>query len=64
MPPSTRGSVGFSAAIACAGQHRHLGEQSSSPGSISESQCDLLFGSFQIIAASIMPALGLPLRAG
>ena len=53
MPPSTRGSVGFTARMArpasCAISAKRV-----QSGSSSGSQCDLLLGSFQIIAASIM----------
>src|SRR5690606_27771039 len=53
IPPSTRGSPGATSPIAipvAVARSANL----SQPGSISGSQCDLLFGSFQIIAASIM----------
>ena len=54
MPPSTRGRPGASAAIASPAS-RHMRAKRDQSGSSSGSQCDLLFGSFQIIAASIMP---------
>src|SRR5690349_17569501 len=53
IPPRTRGRVGCSALIACPAAMA-ISEKSFQSGSISGSQCDLLFGSFQIIAASIM----------
>ncbi len=56
MPPSTRGSPGASAAIACPAALQ-VSAKITQPGSASRSQWDLLFGSFQIIAASIIAGL-------
>ena len=53
MPPSTRGSVAFSARIAWAARVT-ISEKRTQPGSTTGSQWDLLLGSFQIIAASII----------
>ena len=53
MPPSTRGIDGFSARMASAAAITVSPNRVQS-GSTSGSQWDLLFGSFQIIAASIM----------
>src|SRR5690606_11879145 len=67
MPPSTRGRREFSAAIARAARIamsekvRHSGSRST------KSQCDLLFGSFQRITASIKrqsPAKGRAVARG
>src|SRR5579883_1437170 len=58
MPPSTLGRDGFSAAIASAAAIVISAKRRQS-GSTSGSQWDLLFGSFQIIAASIIRALPL-----
>ncbi len=55
IPPSTRGSPGASAAIACPASLA-ISANTAQPGSFSKSQWDLLFGSFQIIAASIKPS--------
>ena len=54
MPPSTRGNPGAASAIA-APANLAISAKRDQSGSISGSQCDLLLGSFQIIAASIMP---------
>src|SRR4051812_21941351 len=56
MPPSTIGSSGASARIAAAAVFTSCAKRTQ-PGSISKSQCDRLFGSFQIIAASSTPFL-------
>jgi hypothetical protein len=53
MPPSTRFTWGFAASIALAASITVVAKIDHS-GSISGSQCDLLLGSFQIIAASII----------
>src|SRR3954465_12977422 len=53
MPPSTRVIAGFSRPIASAARIVMFAKRLQS-GSSSGSQCDLLLGSFQIIAASIM----------
>ena len=52
MPPSTRGSEGLAERIAAPARVTRSANRSQS-GSTSGSQCDLLLGSFQIIAASI-----------
>src|SRR5690349_18697201 len=52
MPPSTRVRRGFSAATASVAS-LIMPANLVHPGSISKSQCDLLFGSFQNITASI-----------
>ena len=62
MPPSTRGSRGFSAAIASPASLAISAKRAQS-GSSSKSQCDLLLGSFQSITASIIappPSLDRP----
>src|SRR5215217_2688026 len=56
IPPRTRGNPAFSAAIACPAR-RVICANRSQFGSSWGSQCDLLFGSFQIFAASITPVL-------
>src|SRR4051812_4222767 len=53
MPPSTRGSSGFSAATASAASVT-IRENARHSGSCSKAQCDLLLGSFQNITASII----------
>src|SRR3954451_11112348 len=53
MPPSTRGSVGWALRIAFPAASARLANMAQS-GSIRMSQCDLLLGSFQILAASII----------
>src|SRR5919109_1589618 len=58
MPPSTRSRRGFSAATAAAASLIMLAKVRHS-GSSSNAQCDLLFGSFQNITASIMGCLPL-----
>src|SRR5690349_20340310 len=64
MPPSTRVTLLFSAAMAWAGSCVSRAKRCQ-PGSTSGSQWDLLLGSFQIIAASIMaPLLGLDAGLG
>ncbi len=61
MPPSTREQVRVLGRQGLAGEPRHLANAVHS-GSASKSQCDLLLGSFQIIAASIIAASPLPGR--
>src|SRR5436190_20589645 len=53
MPPKTRSSCGLAAATASAAAMA-ISENICHSGSISKSQWDLLFGSFQIITASII----------
>src|SRR5436190_731328 len=53
MPPKTRSSWGLAAATASAAAMA-ISENICHSGSTSKSQCDLLFGSFQIITASII----------
>ena len=53
MPPSTRVSAGLSAFTAAAASCA-ICANLSQPGSSARSQCDLLFGSFQNLTASIM----------
>src|SRR5919108_765689 len=53
IPPSTRSTFGFSAATAWAAS-LVMSANVRHSGSISKAQCDLLFGSFQNITASIM----------
>ena len=55
MPPSTRGRSGLAALIALHAAIAIAAKRDQS-GSTSGSQCDLLFGSFHTIAASIMAA--------
>src|SRR5829696_2012717 len=53
IPPSTRVSAGCAAAVAPAAAEIML-PKIVHPGSISKSQCDILFGSVQNITASTM----------
>src|SRR3546814_8492333 len=53
IPPSTRVRPGAASAMASPVSFA-ISAKSDHSGSISGSQCDLLFGSFQILAASIM----------
>src|SRR4051794_693287 len=57
MPPNTRVTPGFTSATASAAATA-ISENLCHSGSISKSQCDLLFGSFQIMTASIIISLG------
>src|SRR3569833_956437 len=53
MPPRTRGNVGWTERMALAASTA-ISAYRVLPGSSARSQCDLLLGSFQILAASIM----------
>src|SRR5579871_659251 len=55
IPPRTRSTSGFAARIAVPAAIA-IAANLDQPGSNSGSQCDLLLGSFQIIAASIICA--------